>query len=60
MRTLLVIVMIQLVWLAPVVVAGESGRAGERPQIIVFDAAEHMGQPHLLADHPVGALGVLR
>ena len=51
MRKVIVVLMMQLLWLAPVVVAGELGRAGEMPQIIAFDGAELTGDhTHIVGD----------
>jgi hypothetical protein len=40
MRKLMVVLIMQLLWLAPLVVAGELGRAGELPRIIASDGNE--------------------
>jgi Beta/Gamma crystallin len=51
MRKLLVVLIIQLLWLAPLVVAGELGRAGEPPQIIAFDGNDFTGDhTHIVGD----------
>jgi hypothetical protein len=47
----MVVLMMQLLWLAPVVVAGELGRAGEQPQIIAFDGNDFTGDhTHFVGD----------
>jgi hypothetical protein len=72
----MVVLMMQLLWLAPVVVAGELGWAGEQPQIIAFDGTDFTGDhTHFAGDMrrlgkwdnsisstiiTVGDLGVLR
>jgi hypothetical protein len=72
----MVVLMMQLLWLAPVVMAGELGRAGEQPQIIAFDGNDFTGDhTHFVGDTrrlgkwdnsissiiiTVGDLGVLR
>jgi hypothetical protein len=51
MRRIMVVLMMQLLWLAPVVVAGELGRAGEQPQIIAFDGNDFTGDhTHVVGD----------
>jgi hypothetical protein len=51
MRKIMVVLMMQLLWLAPVAVAGELGRAGEQPQIIAFDGNDFTGDhTHFLGD----------
>jgi hypothetical protein len=37
------VLIIQVLWLAPLVVTGELGRAGELPQVIAFDGNEFAG-----------------
>ena len=51
MRELTVALVISLLWLAPQVAAGELGRAGELPQVIVFDGNDFTGDhTHVVGD----------
>jgi Beta/Gamma crystallin len=50
-RTLITVLVVNLLGLAPWVAAGELGRAGELPQIIAFDGNEFTGDhTHLVGD----------
>ena len=51
MHTLITVLVVSLLGLAPWVTAGEPGRAGELPQIIAFDGGELTGDhTHLVGD----------
>jgi Beta/Gamma crystallin len=51
MRKMMVVLIIQLLWLAPWVAAAPLGRAGEPPQIIAFDGNDFTGDhTHIVGD----------
>ena len=51
MRTLITVLVVSLLGQAPLVAAGELGRAGELPQIIAFAGNEFIGyHTHIVGD----------